>query len=395
MKGILPIALLGLQDTQGMAQQPKKFNVAIFLYQGVELLDFAGPAETFSATPDFNAYTVSADGKEILSQGFVTIKPQYPIDEAPVPDIVVFPGGNREATSNNQKVLDWVNSLYSQKVIVMSVCNGAGILAKAGLLNGLVVTTHHSFITGLRKMLPNSTVLDDTKYVDNGNIITTAGVSSGIDGALHIISRIKGRDVARSVAYYMEYNKWTPEGGMTIYRNEYIEKWRDEAIGIKLDTGKVSANAKIPYEGELKNLGMELLEKGKYQKTATVMEQAVKWYPYSGSSYSILGKAYLKLGRPAPIDEDQFVSLIDSGNVDEAVLVYESTRRDFPGWQLFDESTIASEGNRFLRNKDYTAAVKVFSLNCQAFPSSRDTWNDLAGANLKAGNKEAATPHLP
>src|SRR5450432_47572 len=144
MKSILPVALFGLCSTQGAAQQKQKYTVAIFLYPGVELLDFAGPAEAFSATPDFDVYTVSADGKEILSQGFLTVKPQYSIDGAPVPDIVVFPGGDRELPSNNPKVLDWAGSLYAQKTLIMSVCNGAGILARAGLLNGLIVTTHHS-----------------------------------------------------------------------------------------------------------------------------------------------------------------------------------------------------------------------------------------------------------
>src|SRR3954468_15903078 len=89
--------------------QNEKYTVAIFLYNGVELLDFAGPGEVFSAA-GFNVYTVTLDGKEVLSQGFVTVKPQYAMDSAPDPDIVIFPGGGSGPTSQNQKVLDWINA---------------------------------------------------------------------------------------------------------------------------------------------------------------------------------------------------------------------------------------------------------------------------------------------
>jgi len=278
LRGILLVALLGSAKTRGCAQPKTQFNIAIFLYQGVELLDFAGPGEAFSATPDFNVYTVSVDGKQLVSQGFVTIQPQYSIDNAPIPDIVVFPGGEVQETSKDQKILDWVNALVAKGSTAMSVCNGAAILARTGLLNGLTITTHHSAIDRLRKMLPNSTVLDNAKYVDNGNIITAAGVSSGIEGALHMISRIKGRDIAKGVAWYMEYNKWKPEEGLSLYKNPALSP----------DSGL------IPYEGELKNLAMDLYEKGQYSQAANLMQKAIKWYPNSASCYNILGASYSK-----------------------------------------------------------------------------------------------------
>ena len=382
LHGIFFATLLGLCNTAATAQQKQKYTVAVFLYQGVELLDFAGPGEAFSATPDFNVYTVSVDGKEVLSQGFVTVKPQYAMADAPTPDIIVFPGGNVSATANDPKIAGWINTLASGGTTVMSVCNGAIIVAGTGLLNGLTVTTHHNAIAHLRKMLPHSTVLEDAKYVDNGNIITAAGVSSGIDGALHVISRIKGRDVARSVAFYMEYNKWKPEEGMVVYKNEYLEKYKNGTTP--------GANEKIPYEGELKNLAQELLDNGKTRGAADVMEQAVKWYPWSGSSYNLLGKAYTRLGKPAPMDQDQFVQLIDSGKIDQALLVYDQTQKAFPGWLLFDEGTIGSEGSRLFRNQAYIDAVRIFSLNTRSFPQSWNAWDDLATANLKAGNQPKA-----
>src|SRR4051794_4598074 len=163
---------------RGSAQQKSNYNVAIFLYNNVELLDFAGPGEVFASTKGFRVYTVSADGKEILSQGFVTVKPEFSIDNAPPPDIIVFPGGNTYVVQKDKKVLDWAKKSVAGGDIAMSVCSGAGILAKAGLLEGLNVTTHHGFIPGLQEMLPSSKVLSQTRFVDNGNIITTAGVSA-------------------------------------------------------------------------------------------------------------------------------------------------------------------------------------------------------------------------
>jgi tetratricopeptide (TPR) repeat protein len=109
------------------AQQKQNYNVAIFLYNNVELLDFAGPGEVFASTNGFHVYTVSADGKEILSQGFVTVKPEYSIDNAPTPDVIVFPGGNTSAVQKDKKVLDWVKKSVADGNTAMSVCSGAGI----------------------------------------------------------------------------------------------------------------------------------------------------------------------------------------------------------------------------------------------------------------------------
>ncbi len=194
------------------AQSEAPEKVAIFLYPGVEILDFAGPSEVFAAS-GFETFTMSVDGKDILSQGFITVKPQYSLETAPIPDIVVFPGGGAGPSSRDPRVLDWIKKQHERGSILMSVCTGAQILAKADLLNGKNVTTWHGFIKELQAMLPTSVVLSNTRYVDNGNIITTAGVSAGIDGALYLVSRLNGMEAARKTAYYMEYDKWDPTAG--------------------------------------------------------------------------------------------------------------------------------------------------------------------------------------
>jgi transcriptional regulator GlxA family with amidase domain len=196
--------------SQAQEANPKK--VAIFIYPGAEILDFAGPSEVFSAS-GYETFIMSVDGKDVLSQGFITIKPQYSIETAPVPDIVVFPGGGATAPSKDPRIMAWITNLHAHGTILMSVCTGAQILARAGLLNNKNVTTWHGYIKDLQVILPTSKVLGDTRFVDNGDIITTAGVSAGIDGALYLVSRLNGMEAAKKTAYYMEYDKWDPKAG--------------------------------------------------------------------------------------------------------------------------------------------------------------------------------------
>lgn len=190
-------------------------NVAIVLYEGVELLDFAGPGEVFAGaqTVDgqdaFNVYTVARSTEPLVSQGFVTIKPQYSFDDAPRPDIVVFPGGNVDNFVGDERSLTWAKVVSGQAEIAMSVCTGAFVLANAELLRDKQVTTHWGAIRGLRNRVPTATVVENVRFVDNGQILTTAGVSAGIDGALHVVERLLGREAAMLTAKYMEYN-WQP-----------------------------------------------------------------------------------------------------------------------------------------------------------------------------------------
>jgi transcriptional regulator GlxA family with amidase domain len=190
-----------------------KRNVAIVIYNQMELLDFAGPAEVFAAADGgraFKVYTVAESDRPIVSQGFVTITPQYMIANCPRPDILVIPGGNSTSVSRSQKMLDWVKEVSHDAERVLSVCTGAFVLARAGLLDGLEATTHHGAIAGFRRDHPKVTVRSDVRVVDNGKILTAAGVSAGIDGALHVVSKTRGQKVAQKTAEYMEYT-WHPE----------------------------------------------------------------------------------------------------------------------------------------------------------------------------------------
>ncbi len=391
LSGILLMGAMFLLVVRAEAQQKDRYSVAIFLYDGVELLDFAGPGEVFSAS-GFQVFTMSVDGKDIVSQGFVTVKPQYSVENSPKPDIIVFPGGGAGAPSRDPRVIDWLKSNVSTGTMAMSVCTGAQILAKAGMLEGYNVTTFHNFIDGLQAMLPNSKVLRDTRFVDNGVVITTAGVSAGIDGALHLVSRIKGLEAAKATAYYMEYDKWKPEEGRIDYKNEILEKMK---AGGTLDKENKSPNgaigtSTIPFEGELINLASSMTSKGDYNAALKVLEAGIKWYPNSSVCYRELSRVYSKLGKPAPPDEETFVKLIEEGKVDEATAIYDKTQKQFPGWVLFDENNINMFGYHAMTKGNYDYAIKVFQLNVKAFPKSANAFDSLAEGYMKGGYKKEA-----
>lgn len=200
----------------------KKRNVAIFIYNGVEILDFGGPGEVFQATSvdgqaAFNVYTVAVSLDPIMSQRFVKITPEYTINNCPTPDIVVLPGGSTGDSQKNESVIHWLQEISCSAEIIMSVCTGAMLLSKAKLLDGQQATTWYGAVERLREMTPNAIVHEKTRFVDIGQIITTAGVSAGIDGALHVVERLLGADVAAGTAHYMEYDHWSPGQGLIAY----------------------------------------------------------------------------------------------------------------------------------------------------------------------------------
>jgi putative intracellular protease/amidase len=190
-------------------------NLAILIFDGVQIIDYTGPYETFGHAysnegPVFNIYTVSEKVAAITTAMGMTVTPKYAFDNAPPANVLLIPGGDVEKQVNSPVVIAWLQSQSKDAEVVMSVCNGAFILAKAGLLDGLEATTTAGLIPMLRQAAPKTKVVDDRRFVDNGKIITTAGLSSGIDGSLHVIERFLGRGTAQMAALGMEYN-WDPE----------------------------------------------------------------------------------------------------------------------------------------------------------------------------------------
>ncbi|MBB6269713.1 transcriptional regulator GlxA family with amidase domain [Pedobacter cryoconitis] len=193
----------------------QKITVCFYLYDGVEVLDFAGPMEVFSYA-GFKIITVAKTKAPLLSQGILKIIPDYSIKDAPQTDIFAVFGGSDEVAADDPEVISWIKSRDSTTKSYFSVCTGAFILGKAGLLDQLTVTTFHKSITNLQKAVPKAKVLQNVRYVDNGRVITTAGISAGIDGALHLVSKLRGKEVAEAVAKQMEYDKYVPEQGLNL-----------------------------------------------------------------------------------------------------------------------------------------------------------------------------------
>jgi putative intracellular protease/amidase len=204
----------------------KKENVktiAFYLQDRVEVLDFAGPMEVLSYA-GFEVFTVSVKKEPIKSQGILSVIPDYSIDTAPEADILAFFGGNTSPTVKNPKVIEWVKNQENIEYY-FSVCTGAFILAEAGILDGKTATTFHSALDDLQNSYPKINVNKNVRFVDNGSVITTAGISAGIDGALHLVAKLHGIKAAKRIAYNMEYDNWRLGDGLILSDdNPYSEK---------------------------------------------------------------------------------------------------------------------------------------------------------------------------
>jgi transcriptional regulator GlxA family with amidase domain len=191
----------------------KPFSVAILLFNEVELLDFAGPYEVFANTMQegqalYEVFTVGEKSTTLKARYGLKVIPDYDFQTAPVADIIVIPGGYgaEHLEIRNPVVLEWIRQQKSKAGIVSSVCTGAFLLAEAGLLNGKKATTHWLDYDRLEKEYPQIAVIRDTRFVDEGNIITAGGISAGITMALHIVGKLSGADVAIATARRMEYD---------------------------------------------------------------------------------------------------------------------------------------------------------------------------------------------
>jgi transcriptional regulator GlxA family with amidase domain len=196
--------------------QPRKRSVGILIFPEVELLDFAGPHEAFSAAQRadgglFDVFTVAERAGELRTPSGLRVVPDYTIDDVPHIDILVVPGGmGTRREIDNQRLIGWIEGQARQTEVMTSVCTGSFLLAKAGLLRGKQATTHWGSVERLREMFPDTEVLERVRWVDAGPVISSAGVSAGIDMALHVIERLCGTEAAASSARLMEYDYWKP-----------------------------------------------------------------------------------------------------------------------------------------------------------------------------------------
>lgn len=195
-------------------------RVAIYLFDNVEVLDFAGPYEVFTtatrvrqrqdaaAPPAFEVFTVSHRSTTVRARAGLSVQSDYLFGAHPPVDLLIIPGGVVTAELDNTDMRDWLQRTAAQAEITASVCTGAFLLAQAGLLQGRSVTTHWEDIDDLRRAFPGLAVQAERRWVDEGRIVTSAGISAGIDMSLHLVERIAGRALAERTARQLEFD-WT------------------------------------------------------------------------------------------------------------------------------------------------------------------------------------------
>jgi len=196
-------------DTTSLKPPDKgQIPVAFLISDGAVVIDFCGPWEVFqdvmipgSEQMPFRLYTVAEAKKPIQTSGGMQIIPDYTIQNAPPPKVIVIPAQSAPSPA----VLDWIRKSSKTTDVTMSVCTGAFVLAKTGLLNGKSATTYHGAFERFAMQFPTVQLKRGARFVENGNLATAGGLSSGIDLALRVVERYYGREVARKTAYNMEY----------------------------------------------------------------------------------------------------------------------------------------------------------------------------------------------
>ena len=198
-------------------------TVGIYLFDEVEVLDFAGPFEVFStasrvysllhpgAPRPFQVMTIALGSPFVTARGGLQVHASHTVDNHQPIDVLVIPGGVVSAQLETPVAIDWIARNAPRTTLTASVCTGAFLLAKAGLLDDKTVTTHWEDIPDLRAMFPKVSVIENTRWVDAGHIVTSGGISAGIDMSLYLVARLTDHELAARTAHQMEFDwQYTP-----------------------------------------------------------------------------------------------------------------------------------------------------------------------------------------
>jgi putative intracellular protease/amidase/YHS domain-containing protein len=197
--------------------------VAFLLSDGAVVIDFCGPWEVFESVrvvgrrdAAFQLYTVAETTAPITAGGGMKIVPNFAFQTAPAPKVVVIPAQHGAGDA----ALEWIRQVTHHTDVTMSVCTGAYVLARTGLLSGQSATTHHGSYSDFAMQFPDVRMVRGARFVEAGNLATSGGLSSGIDLSLRVVERYFGRDVAAQTAYYMEYQGqgWLDPNSNQTYR---------------------------------------------------------------------------------------------------------------------------------------------------------------------------------
>ena len=190
-------------------------NVGIYIYDQAEVLDFSGPFEVFSTASrvcknnnPFDVFLISESGNAISARAGYRVLPSYGFNDHPMIDVLIVAGGVHSNEMNKSQVIEWIYQQSIHASITASVCTGAFLLAKAKVLKEHKVTTHWEDIAHLGSEFPQLDIIENVRWVDEGNIITSGGISAGIDMSLHLVSRLHSNDLAEKTARQMDF-LWT------------------------------------------------------------------------------------------------------------------------------------------------------------------------------------------
>jgi transcriptional regulator GlxA family with amidase domain len=210
-RDLLKASAIGLAALPAIGQQTKPSDdasaagevpVAFLVSEGAVVIDFCGPWEVFQDGGGFRLYTVAESTRPIRVSGGLQIVPDFDFASAPPPKIVVIPA---QRGARSPAAMEWLRRSAARADVTMSVCTGAFVLAASGLLAGRPATTHHSSYVTFAAQFPDVRLQRGVRFVDDGNVASAGGLTSGVDLALHIVERYRGRAATREVADYLEY----------------------------------------------------------------------------------------------------------------------------------------------------------------------------------------------
>ncbi|WP_295984568.1 DJ-1/PfpI family protein [uncultured Variovorax sp.] len=194
-------------------------RVLILAFDGVEALDFAGPFEVFTTASrvgqrlrpgspalfEVASVACAATGQAVQARAGLRLLPNHTLADSPTADVLIVPGGVVDAPMASPETLRWIARTAADAKIVASVCTGAFLLAQSGVVTADPVTTHWEDIADLRNRFPSLDVREGVRWVDNGRIVSSAGISAGIDMSLHLVERLAGLELAERTARQMDY----------------------------------------------------------------------------------------------------------------------------------------------------------------------------------------------
>lgn len=192
-------------------------NIGIYVYDDAEVLDFSGPFEVFATAArldDKNNISVFLIGETVqlvVARNGFTVKPGFTLENHPHLDLLLVPGGVHTKEMTRKRVISWIGEQAATARLTASVCTGAFLLAEAGLLKGRKVTTHWEDVPALRDSYPDLAVLEQVRWVEDGPIVTSAGISAGLDMSLFILEKLFGGELAKRTARQMDY-AWDRSG---------------------------------------------------------------------------------------------------------------------------------------------------------------------------------------